>query len=63
VLDDRTDPARLTDEQLRRQLVYLGQLKGEAPLYGTSPDVAHRAKLRLRQLNIEHRRRIAVISL
>jgi len=47
----KTDPALLTEEELRRQLAYLVQFKG---------DIAHRAALRLRQLNIEHRRRVAV---
>ena len=53
VLDDKTDPALLTEEELRRQLAYLVQFKG---------DIAHRAALRLRQLNIEHRRRVAVTT-
>jgi hypothetical protein len=51
---DTTDPALLTEEQLRHQLASLGRLEG------TSPDVADSAALRLRQLNIEYRRRAAI---
>lgn len=55
-LYDTTDPALLTEEQLQLQLASLGQLEG------TTPDLADRAALRLRQLNIEFRRRAAITS-
>jgi hypothetical protein len=61
-IEDTTDPALLTDRELRRQLVNLDQMVREARLRGTPPSVQERAKLRLRQLNIEQRRRAATAS-
>jgi hypothetical protein len=61
-LEDTTDPARLTDRELGRQLANLDQAVREAPLRGTPPDVTHRAENRLRELNVEHRRRSAGAS-
>ena len=57
VVTDDTDPAQLTDEELRRQLANLDQIVQEAPSRGTPPDITEQAQTRLRLLNIEHRRR------
>jgi hypothetical protein len=59
VLNDDTDPARLTDEELRRQLANLDQIMRDAPQRGTPPHITEQARNRLRQLNIEQHRRFA----
>ena len=56
-LTDTTEPAQLTDEELRRQLANLDQIMREAPARGTPPDVTARVEERLSQLKLEHRRR------
>ena len=60
-LNDTTDPASLTDQELRRQLTNLDQIVQEARLRGTPPDVKAQAEIRLRQLVLEQRRRDAAI--
>jgi CTP-dependent riboflavin kinase len=61
-LQDVTDPARLTDQELRRQLANLDEIVREATLRGTPAEVRQKAELRLRQLYVEYRRRAAAIA-
>jgi hypothetical protein len=62
VLADTTDPARLSERELRRQLANIDEIVQEAALRGTPPDIQERARVRQRELSIEHRRRLAATS-
>jgi hypothetical protein len=58
-IDKSTEPALLAEHELRHELANLHQIVQEADVRDTTADLLQRAKTRLRQLNIEYRRRVA----